>query len=158
MTSKAQDSIKLEQFSLEELVKLKQRFTEDLRMFLNSFNGLKSLEQKFEYSKVLVDQIEKKAKIGDELMIPMTTSLFIPGKLKSNKDFLVELGTGYFAEFSADEARAYCSRKCAFTKDTSSKVQEQMDDKRIFIEKINMNIQKKVQERQEQIAKANAQK
>ena len=124
-------------------------------MFLNSYNGLKSLEQKFEYSRVLVDQIKKKATPNQEMMIPMTTSLFIPGTLKSNDRFLVELGTGYFAEFTGGETIAYCARKSAFTKDTSTKVQAQMDSKRIFIEKINMFIQKKVQERQEQIAKMN---
>ena len=90
---------KIEQMTLEDLNQLKKHLSEDLQVFLNSYNGLKSLQQKFDYSKVLVEQIGKKASSGDDLMIPMTTSLYISGKLKTNDKFLVELGTGYYAEF-----------------------------------------------------------
>ena len=144
---------KIEQMTLEDLNMLKKHLSEDLQTFLNSYNGLKSLQQKFDYSKVLVEQIGKKAKSGDDLMIPMTTSLYIPGKLKTNDKFLVELGTGYYAEFDGKQAAAYCSRKGAFTRDTSSQVEAQLEEKRKFLEKVNMKLQKRIQERHELLLK-----
>lgn len=148
MTSAAQ-KIKLDQLQLEDLVQLKQRLSQDLQTFLNSYNGLKALEQKFEYGKVLVEQLSAKANVGDEVMLPLTNSLFVPGKLKDVNKFLVELGTGYFAEYDSKGAQAFCSRKAAFTKDTSEKAQTEMENKRKFIEKVNLEISKKAQARQE---------
>lgn len=131
---------KIEQMGLEELLKLTKMLQNDLQVFLNSYNGLRSLEQKFSYSKVLVDQIGKKAEVGQELMIPLTESLYVPGKFKYTDKFLVELGTGYFTEFNGEQAQAYCQRKCDFTKKTSDAVQKQLDAKRNFIEKVNVKI------------------
>ena len=111
MSAPAQQRIKLEQLQLEDLVQLKQRLTQDLQTFLNSYNGLKALEQKFEFGKVLVEQISSKAAVGDEVMLPLTNSLFVPGKLKNTNKFLVELGTGYFAEYDAKGASEFCARK-----------------------------------------------
>lgn len=154
----AQQKIKLEQLQLEDLVQLKQRLTQDLQTFLGSYNGLKALEQKFEYGKVLVEQINKKASVGDEVMLPLTNSLFVPGKLKDTNNFLVELGTGYFAQYDAKGAQEFCARKSAFTKDTSEKAQVEMENKRKFIEQVNLEISKKAQARQEQINEQAAQK
>jgi prefoldin alpha subunit len=148
-TATAQQKIKLDQFQLEDLVQLKQRLTQDLQTFLGSYNGLKALEQKFEYGKVLIEQISTKSQVGDEVMIPLTNSLFVPGKLKDTDKFLIELGTGYFAEYTAQGASDFCSRKSAFTKDTSEQAQNEMENKRKFIEEVNIEISKKVQVRQE---------
>ena len=149
--------IKLDQFQLEDLVQLKQRLTQDLQTFLGSYNGLKALEQKFEYGKALIEQISTKAKVGDEVMLPLTNSLFVPGTLKNTDLFLIELGTGYFAEYDAKGAQGFCSRKAAFTKDTSEQAQNEMENKRKFIEEVNIEISKKAQARQEQINLQDAQ-
>ena len=152
------NKINLEALQLEELVTVKQRLTQDLQVFLNSYNGLRALEQRFEYSKVLIKQLSEKADENNEVMIPLTTSLFVPGRLKDKKKFLVEIGTGYFAEYDSAGAMAYCDRKSAFTKQTGEKAQAEIDEKRKFIEKINIQIQKKAQERQEAYLKAQQKK
>lgn len=153
MTSPQQQQVKLDQLQLEDLVQLKQRLTQDLQTFLGSYNGLKALEQKFEFGKVLVEQVSARAKVGDEIMLPLSNSLFVPGKLKDNNKFLIELGTGYFSEYDANGAIAFCARKSAFTRDTAEKAQVEMENKRKFIEQVNLEISRKAQTRQDQILK-----
>ena len=154
MSQPTQPSIKLEQLQLEELVKLKQKLTQDLQVFLNSYNGLRALEQRFLFSKVMIEQVSTKAAKDNEMMIPLTTSLFVPGKLTTNDQFLMELGTGYYAEFNAEGAMSYCDRKAKFTQETGEKAQKELDEKRKFIEKVNIEISRKAQVRQEEIIKA----
>ena len=142
-TAPQQQGIKLDQLQLEDLVQFKQRLTQDLQTFLGSYNGLKALEQKFEFGKVLVEQVSTKAQVGDEVMLPLTNSLFVPGKLKDTNKFLIELGTGYFVEYDAKGAQAFCARKAAFTKDTSEQAQNEMENKRKLIEQVNIEISRK---------------
>lgn len=157
MSNSAQNSIKLEALQLEDLATLKNRLSQDLQTFLNSYNGLKALEQRFNFSKTLIKNINEKAENGTEMMMPLTTSLYVPGKLKDNNRFLLELGTGYFAEYDAAQAQGFCERKTKFTQEAADKAENEMKDKREFIEKINIQISKKVQERQELLLKQQAQ-
>ena len=42
-------------------------------------------------------EIVGESETGTELLIPITSSLYVPGKL-SGKDILVDIGTGYYVE------------------------------------------------------------
>lgn len=150
-------SIKLEALELEDLVTLKNRLSQDLQTYLNSYNGLKALEQRFNFSKTLIKNIHEKAEDNNEVMLPLTTSLYVPGVLKDKNRFMLELGTGYFVEYDAEGAQGFCQRKADFTKEAGEQAEKQMSEKREFIEKINIQISKKVQERQELILKQKAQ-
>ena len=45
------------------------------------------------------------------VLVPLNTSLYIPGKLCDPKSLIVELGTGYFAEKTDAEANDLIERK-----------------------------------------------
>lgn len=40
-------------------------------------------------------------------MVPLTTSLYVPGTLSDTQNVLVDIGTGYYVEKSAAEAEAF---------------------------------------------------
>jgi len=144
----AQKVIKLEQIGLEQLLQLKEQLTQDLNMFLNSYNGLQGLIQKFEYSRAIIKEMIKDENKDAEMLMQITNYLYIPGHIKENKKFLIEIGTGYYAEYEGDKAIAYYDRKVEFTKQSSEKAKKEMDDKREFIGKVNVMIQKKALEKQ----------
>lgn len=95
---------------------------------------------------------------GAEMLMQVTNFLYIPGKIESNKKFLIEIGTGYYAEYEADKAVAYYDRKIEFTKATSDKAKKEMDEKREFIGKVNVLIQKKALEQHAQSQTASSSK
>ena len=41
--------------------------------------------------------MEEKA-AGKEIMVPLTSSLYVPGRMDDNKHVLIEVGAGYFIE------------------------------------------------------------
>lgn len=85
-----------------------------------------------------------------EMLMQVTNFLYIPGKIENNKKFLIEIGTGYYAEYEGDKAVAYYERKIEFTKSTSERARKEMDEKREFIGKVNVLMQKKALEQQAQ--------
>ena len=48
---------------------------------------------------------------NNALLIPLNSSLYVPGNIVDKKKVIVELGTGYFAEKSVDDASAMIDRK-----------------------------------------------
>ncbi len=38
-------------------------------------------------------------------MVPLTSSLYVPGKIEDNSRVMVEVGAGYFIEESCDKAK-----------------------------------------------------
>lgn len=62
-------------------------------------------------------------------MIPLTSSLYVPGQIDDIEHIIVELGAGYFAEHTIDGASKYCDRKIGFLNDSIKKVGEIIDVK-----------------------------
>jgi prefoldin alpha subunit len=43
-----------------------------------------------------VSDIERVHGIGSDIMVPLTSSLYVPGKLVEEKTVIVDIGTGYY--------------------------------------------------------------
>ena len=79
--------------------------------------------EKFTQSKSVVAYLKERGK-GKEIMIPLTSSLYVPGVMEDNEQVLVEVGAGYFVEKSSEKAKEYCDRKIKMLTDNGSKVAE----------------------------------
>ena len=44
-------------------------------------------------------------------MVPLTSSLYVPGVMEDNSNVLVEAGASYFIDMDTKEASAYTERK-----------------------------------------------
>ena len=64
-------------------------------------------------------------------MVPLTSSLYVPGIMEDNDKVLVEVGAGYFIEQSTDRAKDYCDRKVKMLNDSALKVDEIIKVKRV---------------------------
>ena len=56
---------------------------------------------KTENDKILVNNLSKLEDDNPEILIPLSNSLYIPGKIKSKDKFILDIGTGYRAERTA---------------------------------------------------------
>jgi len=93
---------------------------------------------------VIIREMIKEENKDSEMLMQITNYLYIPGKIKENRKFLVEIGTGYFAEYEGEKAMDYYDRKIKYTKESNERVKKEMDEKREFIGKVNVMLQKKV--------------
>lgn len=59
--------------------------------------------KKFNDSKIVLGYLKEKANQKD-IMVPLTSSLYVPGRMEDNNKVLVEVGAGYFIEESTGKA------------------------------------------------------
>ena len=69
-------------------------------------------------------------------MVPMTSSLYVPGVMEDNSNVLVEVGAGYFVEKNSTDATAYCERKIKGLSENSSKVGQLINGKKLQLNKV----------------------
>ena len=150
--------VKLDTLQLQDLVNLKKRVEGDLQTFVNSFQGFKFLGQKFDDTRILVKNINEQAKNDDEILVPLTNSLFVPGKICSTDEYMVELGTGYYAKRSAAQVQDYCTRKTVLLRSNCVSLEKEIESKKQFLEQVAVHIARKAEAQQKQAAQNAAQK
>ena len=57
------------------------------------------------------------------MLVPITSSLFVPGETAPLDNVLVDVGTGYWIEKSVDDAEAFLQRKMALIEQQANNVQ-----------------------------------
>jgi len=133
------------QLPVQQLEYLKNQVEEEYRMLTDSMSKLKVVQQKFSDS---MENIEKLKKIenGTSVLIPMSSSMYVPGEIASVTKVTVEIGAGYYAEKSISEANSYLQRKKEFLVVQIDKIQQLVGEKQSFIQAMAEAINSKVQQ------------
>lgn len=58
---------------------------------------------------------------GQPVLVPLTSSMHVPGTLKDPNRVLIDVGTGYYVQMTAARGADYCKRKIEY-------VRERLDD------------------------------
>ena len=64
-------------------------------------------------------------------MVPLTSSLYVPGRMDDHNHVLIELGAGYFIEKDTKQALEYCDRKSKSLQESGAKVTEIISHKKM---------------------------
>ncbi|KAF1614398.1 Prefoldin subunit 5, partial [Eudyptes chrysolophus] len=64
-----------------------------------------------------------------DLLVPLTSSMYVPGKLSDVERVLIDVGTGYYVEKTADDARDFFKRKIDFLTKQMEKIQPALQEK-----------------------------
>lgn len=112
-TEAGMQQIPLDQLPVQQLNQIKRDIDQEINIFTDSINQLKVAQQKFSDSLDNLNRITKENE-GKELMVPMTSSMYVPGILDDSTTVLVDIGTGYYAEKSVEEGKKYFRRKIEF--------------------------------------------
>ena len=79
--------------------------------------------RKFQESKEVLVYLSEYGK-DKEVMVPLTSSLYVPGVMEDTDNVLVEVGASYFIEQDTKMAQSYCQRKQDLLGGNAKKVQE----------------------------------
>ena len=85
-------------------------------------------------------------------MVPMTSSLYVPGVMEDSDKVLVEVGASYFIEQSNKSAQEYCNRKKEMLEGNARKVQEIINVKKVQMQKVQNQMQIRMAQYQEAMA------
>lgn len=82
-------------------------------MLTNSIQNLQSAKNKYQESK---NSVERQKTVANEsqILVPLTGSMYLPGYVIDNDNFIVDIGTGYFVEKNQKSAADYFKRKVQF--------------------------------------------
>lgn len=80
----------------------------------------------------------KERAAGKEVMVPLTSSLYIPGRIEDNNHILLEVGAGYFIEKDCTQAQEYCDRKTKSLTESTNKVSDLIQHKKMQMGKVQV--------------------
>ncbi|KAF2880442.1 hypothetical protein ILUMI_25720 [Ignelater luminosus] len=114
--------VDLTTLTMPQLTQLKQQLDQELALFQESLHSLKVAQGKFQNSGECLEKVTPAAE-GKSILVPLTGSMYVPGRLANTKNVLIDIGTGYYAEQDIESARDYFKRKIAFVTEQMEKIQ-----------------------------------
>eukprot|EP00965_Chrysotila_dentata_P215193 6188624-Pleurochrysis_carterae.AAC.1 len=88
------------------------------------------------------------------MLVPLTSSLYVPGETTELETVLVDVGTGYYIEKSLPEAQSFLDRKIALIKGQGTTVQQTMALKNQNLQQTLSVMREKMFEAQQQMSQA----
>jgi prefoldin alpha subunit len=142
-----QQKLPIEQANLQQLAQVKQSLDSDVQNLQVTAGTLSEASSRFLQSGKCVEQLAK-SKEGDEILVPLTSSLYIPGKLTNLKSVLVEVGTGYYCSKSIPAAKKYCDEKVSMINEQVSTMNKTLKEKQNQLQQVEAVIAQRQQEAQ----------
>lgn len=97
MASSSQTTpIDLNSLAPQQLVDFRKSIDQEITHFTQSLQALSTAQSKLKECITSINNLEKSKE--DSLLVPLTSSLYIPGQVVSKNDYLVDIGTGYYVE------------------------------------------------------------
>ena len=137
----------LDSLSLEQLGRYKQEEEQKLQQVTGHYGQLRAAQARFVQSKDTLQQMQE-SDAGKEVMVPLTQSLYVPGKIVEPTKVTVELGTGFYAEKTTKEAIAFLGRKIDLVNKNAESIHGVVTGTKRNVDAIVMCMQGKIQELQ----------
>ena len=106
----ADQGVPLTQLNVQQVFQLKKQFEDELSKLSATIQLTNEQVMKTTQAKAELKQFTS-AEEGKTILVPITESLYVTGKIAHNKRPIIELGTGYFAETSVEKADAFFNRR-----------------------------------------------
>ncbi|PUU83493.1 Prefoldin [Tuber borchii] len=112
-----QQTVDLSTLSVDNLAAVKKQLDDELEHLTTSFAKLRQAQNKFKECITTVKTGLRPERITDKtILVPLTSSLYVPGTLSDTENVLVDVGTGYYVEKSvADAEKFYAGKVKALT-------------------------------------------
>lgn len=151
-----QTKIDLNQLAPQQLVEFRKNIDQEVSHFTQSLQALQTAQSKLKDCITSVDNMERTK--SEELLVPLTSSLYIPGKAVKESAYLVDIGTGYYVEKEPVAAKAVYEAKIKKLDEDAKKLKDILVQKNELLNGINMILRRKVieMEKQEQQQKASS--
>jgi len=113
----------LPNLNLQQLTMFKQQLDQELGVFQDSLHTLKIAQSRFQESGSCLEKITSNTE-GSDVLVPLTGSMYVTGKLADANNVIVDIGTGYYAEKNIDDAKNYFKRKVEYVTEQMEKIQQ----------------------------------
>ena len=130
--------IPIEKLSIDQLNYVGQQIEKDIKNYSQYYSSLRAVNNKYldnkEYIKILKEYKDK------EILVPMTSSLYIPGKCADIKKLTIEIGANFFVETTIEKAEKFCERKIESIKKNMDEIDKIIQEKNDQLNVVNQNL------------------
>ncbi|KAI9257888.1 prefoldin, alpha subunit [Sporodiniella umbellata] len=141
--------VNITDLDLTSLQQVKTQLEEELSHLTQSYNKLKGVQGRFKDCVDSVNSLKQEKSDDKTILVPLTSSLYVPGKLSNVQKVIVDIGTGYYVEKSVSDATAFYNDKVAFVKNNLATLEKTVTDKQSTLRAIVNVMQDKIQEQQQ---------
>ncbi|KIJ40342.1 hypothetical protein M422DRAFT_32367 [Sphaerobolus stellatus SS14] len=128
MASGQPQQINVTDLELPQLSEVKRQLDEELSHLTNSFAQLKQAQAKFKACIENVQEVKTENK-NKSILVPLTNSLYVPGKLSDPGHVIIDVGTGYYVKKSRLQAIAHYQKKVDFVRGNLETLQATIEKK-----------------------------
>ncbi|KZS90052.1 Prefoldin alpha subunit [Sistotremastrum niveocremeum HHB9708] len=149
----APQSIAVHDLELPQLADVRRQLEEELKHLTNSFAQLNQAKAKFKACIENVNEV-KKENANKTILVPLTNSLYVPGKVVKPDSVIVDVGTGYYVEKTRVEALTHYRRKVEFVSQNIETLETTISKKQDNLSYVVNIMQSKLQAQQSQAGPA----
>mmetsp|Transcript_7819 Transcript_7819/g.25967 ORF Transcript_7819/g.25967 Transcript_7819/m.25967 type:complete len:160 (+) Transcript_7819:35-514(+) len=119
----ADGGVDLSALSPQHLKQVGEQLESDLQKLAESMQNLQAAVTRYHSSGVALETLRTETE-GKPMLVPMTESLYVPGRMGSVATVTVDIGTGYYVEKTPAEGVDYCKRKVMLLKENIEKLMQ----------------------------------
>ncbi|EJD01873.1 Prefoldin alpha subunit [Fomitiporia mediterranea MF3/22] len=123
-----QQMVNVADLDVSQLRDVRRQLEEELTHLTASFQQLKLAQAKFRTCLSNVTEVNS-ANAERKILVPLTNSLYVPGKLSDLEHVIVDVGTGYYVKKSRADAAKHYTVKIDFVKGNIETLQEALTKK-----------------------------
>mmetsp|Transcript_7625 Transcript_7625/g.23118 ORF Transcript_7625/g.23118 Transcript_7625/m.23118 type:complete len:158 (+) Transcript_7625:99-572(+) len=142
-------TIPLGSLTAEQLEGIQQTTDQEVQYLSESLRQLNSAMQRLSASRKCARDLGGIPE-GREILVPLTSSVYVPGQMQSTSTVMVDLGTGYYVEKTPSEAEEYFTRRINLVRDQMDKATNALNQKRQMLEAVSSVLQRKQMQMQQQ--------
>jgi len=118
------DQLDLRNLSPQQLEKVRMQVNQEIQTFTDAIQNYELVMNKFLEARKTLKQVgdQPQQAEGQRILVPVTQSMYVPGKLKDANKVLIDIGTGYFVEKTRGDADDFCKRKIELLRQEIEKV------------------------------------
>lgn len=148
MASGQPRKIDLTQLQPQQIIEFRKSTEQEINHFTQSLQALQTAQTKLKECINSVSTMENSN--ASELLVPLTSSLYLPGKIAKKDEYLVDIGTGYFVNKLAKDAKKVYEAKIDKLNGDSKKLKEILVQKNEILNSINLVLRNKMIEYEKQ--------
>ncbi|XP_066440336.1 prefoldin subunit 5-like [Eleutherodactylus coqui] len=127
-SSKMAQTVNITDLSLQQLEGLKSQLDQEVEFLSSSIAQLKVVQTKYVEAKECLSVLHKSNE-GKKVLVPLTSSMYVPGTLSDVSNVLIDVGTGYYVDKNVGDAKDFFKRKIDFLTKQIEKIQPALQEK-----------------------------
>uniref|UniRef100_A0A8C4LNV5 Prefoldin subunit 5 n=1 Tax=Equus asinus asinus TaxID=83772 RepID=A0A8C4LNV5_EQUAS len=128
-------SVNITELNLPQLEMLKNQLDQEVEFLSTSIAQLKVVQTKY---------VEAKDCLNFPLIL--ASQMYVPGKLHDVEHVLIDVGTGYYVEKTAEDAKDFFKRKIDFLTKQMEKIQPALQEKHAMKQAVMEMMSQKIQQ------------